>query len=197
KEAEKLLNTTTPALAKAQAKWEEATRARLDSLRSDWTPLRPTKAVSARGERGATLTVQDDLSVLTSGVNADKDTYVVSVTTSQKEITGIRLEALAHPGFGNKSLSRANGNFVLTGFTVGGGGPGGNASGGADPRGAADLRAAGLPGRVAGGGKGGRGGGGGGSRPPPHRPRRVRLRQADPRRPRHDAHRPHGPRLAV
>jgi hypothetical protein len=33
-------------------------------------------------------------------------------------VTGIRLEALTHDSFGNKSLSRANGNFVLSEFEV-------------------------------------------------------------------------------
>src|SRR6185436_5783830 len=36
----------------------------------------------------------------------------------REKITGLRLEALTHETFGNKSLSRGNGNFVLTGFEV-------------------------------------------------------------------------------
>jgi hypothetical protein len=65
-----------------------------------------------------TLTVQEDFSVLGSGKNPDKDIYSITLVTDRKGITGIRLEALTDASHANKSLSRAGGNFVLSGFEV-------------------------------------------------------------------------------
>jgi hypothetical protein len=62
--------------------------------------------------------VQDDLSVLSTGPNPDKDVYTITLKPDQQEITGIRLDTLTHPSLTNKSLSKANGNFVLTSFEV-------------------------------------------------------------------------------
>jgi hypothetical protein len=109
------LSKHTPELDAVQTEWEKKALAQLAIERDAWTIIKPERAAS-KGE--ATLTVQDDLSVLTSGKNPDKDVYTVTFPTDRKQITGIRLEALTHPSFGNKSLSRANGNFVLTGFEV-------------------------------------------------------------------------------
>src|SRR5262249_59031036 len=79
------------------------------------TVIRPVNAASAGG---ATLTVQDDQSVLASGSNAATDTYTITLETDCCQITGIRLDALTHPSFPNKGLARGNGNFVLTRFEV-------------------------------------------------------------------------------
>src|SRR5262249_42568599 len=99
----------------AQTRWEQEAKARLKNAQDDWTVVRPEKPVSS-GD--ATLVVQPDLSVLSTGKNPAKDNYVVTLRTDQKQITGIRLEALAHPSFGNPGLARGNGNFVLTQFEV-------------------------------------------------------------------------------
>jgi hypothetical protein len=117
----KVLTTPTKEVSAGQARWEGLERARLSKARPSWTAVRPEKAVSS-GK--ATLTVQDDLSVLSGGTNPAKDTYTVTLKTDLKNITGIQLEALTHPTFGNKSLSRGNGNFVLTRFAVSAAGPG-------------------------------------------------------------------------
>jgi hypothetical protein len=109
------LTKQTPELDAAQAEWEKKAITHLAAEKEAWTVIKPEKATS-KGD--ATLTVQDDLSVLSSGKNPDKDLYTVTLPTDRKQITGIRLEALTHPTFGNKSLSRSNGNFVLTGFEV-------------------------------------------------------------------------------
>jgi hypothetical protein len=104
-----------PELGPAQAIWEQEAKARLGSGQLDWITLKPQKVASSGG---ATLTVQPDLSVLSSGKNPARDNYTVTLATDQQGITGIRLEALTHPSFGNQSLSRSNGNFVLTDFEV-------------------------------------------------------------------------------
>ncbi|MFL5244151.1 MAG: PSD1 and planctomycete cytochrome C domain-containing protein [Gemmataceae bacterium] len=104
-----------PELAAEQAQWEQKARADLAKSAGGWKKLKPEKAVS---RDGATLTIQDDLSVLSSGKNPDKDAYTVTLATEQRHLTAIRLEALTHPTLTNKSLSRANGNFVLTDFEV-------------------------------------------------------------------------------
>lgn len=111
----KLMVTPTPELAAAQTKWESQARSELSTQQSAWNLLTPAAAVS---EGGATLTVQDDQSVLSSGANPAKDTYVVTLMTDLPRVTGLRLEALMHPSLTNGSLSRANGNFVLTRFEV-------------------------------------------------------------------------------
>jgi hypothetical protein len=109
------LTKPSPEIEAAQAEWEKKAQAQIAAERDAWTPIKPDKAVS-KGE--ATLTIQDDLAVLSSGKNPEKDSYTVTLPTDRKQITGIRLEALTNPNFGNKSLSRANGNFVLTGFEI-------------------------------------------------------------------------------
>ncbi len=109
------LDQPRPDLEEARACWEEQARAALTDGRDDWVLVRPEKAVSSGG---ATLTAQPDLSVLSGGKNPAKDTYTLTVPTDRKGITGLRLEALPHPSFGNAGLSRGNGNFVLTGVEV-------------------------------------------------------------------------------
>src|SRR5262249_52009575 len=98
-----------------QAAWEKQTLADVETTRTMWAPIKPEKVTSAGG---MTFTVKDDLSVLGSGTNPSKERYTITLATDQKGITGIRLEALTEPSHANKSLSRANGNFVLTGFEV-------------------------------------------------------------------------------
>lgn len=105
----------TPELVEAQAKWVEATAADLAAGKSVWTAVKPERADSAGG---ATLTVLDDLSVLSSGKNPDNDTYTVTLRTDLARVTAIELGALTHPTMKNGGLSRANGNFVLTGVEV-------------------------------------------------------------------------------
>lgn len=109
------LATQTPELEAAQAKWELAAKDELAKNVSAWTPVKPEKAES---QGGATLETKDDLSVLSTGANPAQDTYSITLSTDQEKLTGIRLEALTDESLFNKSLSRGNGNFVLTGFEV-------------------------------------------------------------------------------
>src|SRR5262245_23028777 len=63
-ELRKKLDLPTEALAFAQKEWEATAKAELASAKSSWSAVRPAKATG-----GATLTVQDDSSVLASGAN--------------------------------------------------------------------------------------------------------------------------------
>jgi hypothetical protein len=94
-----------------------------------WLQSRPTRPHPAvwrilelatyRSQNGATLTPQDDGSVLASGTNPDTDTYVLTAHTQLQGITSIRLEALADPSMVRGGPGRAgNGNFALTDLRI-------------------------------------------------------------------------------
>ena len=74
-------------------------------------------SITARG--GAKFTDLKDGSWLASGANPAADTYTLTTTTSARQITGIKLEALTHESFPAKGPGRAsNGNFALSRITV-------------------------------------------------------------------------------
>ncbi|MES2792845.1 MAG: PSD1 and planctomycete cytochrome C domain-containing protein, partial [Planctomycetota bacterium] len=102
-------------LADDQAKWEKVATADLANNKPVWAVTKPLQSESV-GK--ATLTIQEDQSVLSSGANPAKETYVVTLATELPRITGLRLEALTHPTLNKGGLSRSNGNFVLTGIEV-------------------------------------------------------------------------------
>jgi mono/diheme cytochrome c family protein len=102
---------TSPELDQAQVAWENEAKSELGSTASIWQIAKPEK-VESSGR--ATLEVQDDLSVLATGENPAKDNYTVTLPTAEGKLTGVRLEALTDKRLTNSSLSRANGNFVLT-----------------------------------------------------------------------------------
>ena len=69
---------------------------------------------------GATLTKQDDGSILASGKNPDFDTYTLVANTDLVGLTALRLEALSHPSLVKNGPGRAdNANFDLTDVKVG------------------------------------------------------------------------------
>jgi hypothetical protein len=109
------LRQVDPGLRPARAAWESDLVARLTAGSPAWSLVRPGQAQSAAG---ATLTIQDDLSVLASGLNPDHDTYTVSLALHPGHWTALRLEVLRHPTHVKESLSRANGNIVLTGVEI-------------------------------------------------------------------------------
>jgi len=102
---------TTPELTEGLAKWATATRDELLRGQQNWQALKPISLASANGQ---TLSIQEDLSALTSGENPAKDTYTIELRPAPGMLTAVRLEALVDESLSNKSLSRANGNFVLT-----------------------------------------------------------------------------------
>lgn len=80
-----------------------------------WQPLDASELKSAAG---ATLTKQDDQSIVASGKLA-KDVYTITAPVSLKEITGIKLEAISDPSLPAKGPGRAmNGNFVVNELKV-------------------------------------------------------------------------------
>ena len=115
------LNTQTPELDAALARWEALQKEELTKAVGAWIVVKPEKADSTGG---STLQIQDDASVLSSGANPAQDSYTVTLSADGLspdkgvKVTGLRLEALTHDSLANKGLSRANGNFVLTGVTV-------------------------------------------------------------------------------
>ncbi len=101
---EAMLNTQTPALDDALAKWETA--------QVKWTGLEPSGALS---ENGTELTIRDDHSVLGSGTLPDTDTYTVTLKGAPAGTRAFRIEALPDDSLPKKGPGRAgNGNFVIT-----------------------------------------------------------------------------------
>ncbi len=96
------------------AKWKswEQTEAENYRRQAGWQIL---DIAEAKSQGGATLTPQEDGSLLASGKNPDFDVYTLTAKTELRGITGIRLEALAHPTFVGAGPGRAkNGNIDLT-----------------------------------------------------------------------------------
>lgn len=94
-----------------QAAWEQSIPS------TAWTVIEPT---SYESKGGATLALQDDLSILATGKNPNKETYVVTLPLAgEKPITAIRVDALTHPSMvGNGPGRSSNGNAVLTNVSV-------------------------------------------------------------------------------
>jgi cytochrome c553 len=97
------------------AAWEQ-TRGEEAVGQSPWLVL---DLLEFKSEGGATLTKQPDGSLLASEKNPDFDTYTFVAHTTLENITGIKLEALAHPSFVKGGPGRAaNGNIALTDFRI-------------------------------------------------------------------------------
>ncbi|MBD3672827.1 MAG: DUF1553 domain-containing protein [Planctomycetaceae bacterium] len=95
------------------AQWES--RVKTDE-KTHWQVVLPTEMKSTGG---ATLTIQDDRSVLAGGKNPVKEEYVVDLDIDAEAVSAIRLEALKDPSTVNGGTGRgSNGNFVLTEFVV-------------------------------------------------------------------------------
>jgi hypothetical protein len=98
-------------LTQAQASWEAELR-----QPPYWTVLRPE---TAHSESGATLTVEDDGSVLVSGPIPDTDAYTLLAEADLKQTTALRLEVLVHDSLPGGGPGRAtDGGFVLSQFSV-------------------------------------------------------------------------------
>jgi hypothetical protein len=109
---QQVINTETPALQEAQAKWERDMMA----AQVTWTILDPEAFASAAG---ATLTKLSDKSILAGGKTPEKDTYIVTASTDLRGITAVRLETLIDPSLPLRAAGRGeSGDFVLTGFEV-------------------------------------------------------------------------------
>ena len=106
------LKRSTPELEAAQTAWEAKTSREMIS----WSDLDPVSYFSLGG---AELTHQEDGSLLASGPNPGRETYVVVTDTQVEGITAIRLETLTDPSFPHGGSSRSSdGEFILTEFEV-------------------------------------------------------------------------------
>jgi len=83
---------------------------------SVWAPLKLTSFASAGG---ATLTQQEDGSLLAGGESPSDDTYTIAAKTDLAGTSGIRLELLPDPTLPGGGPGRAeNGNFMLNELRV-------------------------------------------------------------------------------
>ncbi len=92
----------------ARAAWEEEQRQRA----RQWEILRPETMTS---EGGATLTLQEDGSVLVSGISPAVDITTLTARTSLKRVSAVRIEVLTDPSLprGGPGRSLNNGNLAL------------------------------------------------------------------------------------
>jgi mono/diheme cytochrome c family protein len=111
-----------PEVDAAQAEWEKTAVADAGGGKVEWAVLDPSE-VKSKG--GATLTEQSDGAVQATGENPLQDTYTFTAETDLKEVTAIRLEALADERFKSGGPGRSdNGNIVLTEVRLAAGAPG-------------------------------------------------------------------------
>ena len=107
-----VLDTSTPELEAAQAKWEGEVK----GAEANWTVLRPSRYTSLGG---ATLKLSSDQSVLAGGKNPEADTYTIEAQVDRTAVTGVRIEVLSHPSLPHGGPGRdPDGNFFLSDFEV-------------------------------------------------------------------------------
>ncbi len=106
------LNTPTPELADAQAKWE----AELER-RPEWVVVEPG---TLKAESGACLEVQPDRSIRVAGDGKPAhETYTITSELDAAGLVAFRLEAIPDPTLPKQGAGRAaDGNFVLSHFAV-------------------------------------------------------------------------------
>ncbi len=93
-----------------------AAEAAIDPASFRWIVTVPQQSKSSGG---ATITPQEDGSLLLSGKNPDHETLTVTLATDLPSVTGLRIEALSHPSLKKGGPGRAdNGNFCLSDLTV-------------------------------------------------------------------------------
>jgi cytochrome c553 len=85
------------------------------------TPLEwiTPEIISVKSAGGATISKQDDGSVLFGGKNPTTETLTFELATEEREIRSLRIEALSHPSLVRGGPGRAaNGNFALSNLSV-------------------------------------------------------------------------------
>lgn len=99
-----ILDSSTPQLEEEQRTWEQT--------QVQWLVQAPA-SLQSKGD--ATLTLQDDQSVLASGESPADDVYTLKLEELPNSITALRLEVIPDLQLPNQGSGRAsNGNFVLT-----------------------------------------------------------------------------------
>ncbi|MSU36303.1 MAG: DUF1553 domain-containing protein [Pedosphaera sp.] len=103
---EKIVQTLTPELVKAQTDWEKTLEGDLK-----WEPLKPT---IVKSKAGATVSQEADGTVqVERGGKTDVYTVEMSVTVADK-LTAFRLEALPDEKLPGRGVGHADGNFVVS-----------------------------------------------------------------------------------
>ncbi len=107
------LDTLRAELAARLPAWE----AELKSAASHPLEFHPVELLGATSAAGATLKQLSDGSYLVDGKNPQVDKITIKARSDRKQITGFRLEALAHDALGGRGPGRTeHGNFVLSEF---------------------------------------------------------------------------------
>lgn len=109
------LGATTNRMAITQAKWEETLLTTLEAGELEWVPLKPIHYTS---QKGSTLSLTKDLSLIASGKNPDNEVYTTTVATDRELITGIRLEITQPSPKSDDDSASSPESFVLTEFTI-------------------------------------------------------------------------------
>ena len=118
--AERKLAELTPKLEKTRAElaagvpeWESAIRA----PQSAPLEFHPVELVAVESSAGAEFKQLSDGSYLVAGKTPEVDKYTITARSDLNEVTGFRIEALAHPSLGGRGPGRTeHGNFVLSEF---------------------------------------------------------------------------------
>jgi hypothetical protein len=101
-----------PGIANKMADWES----KMKSVEREWKVLEPSAYYAAVGTK---FTKLEDKSLLATGSNPGVSEYTVTCKTTLKGITAFRIEALTDPNLPYNGPGRAaNGNFVLSEFTI-------------------------------------------------------------------------------
>jgi mono/diheme cytochrome c family protein/uncharacterized membrane protein len=109
----KQLEAPMPETDANQTRWEADWT---QNLATRWLILTPTIASATNG---TTLVIQNDQSVLASGTNPATEIYIVESTCRESQLTGLRIEAMAHASQAANLPGRAsNGNYVLSDLTL-------------------------------------------------------------------------------
>ncbi len=119
-EANEKLAKLRPKLAKLRAKhaagvaaWE----ADLKAAPASPVEFHPVELISAESQAGAELKLLSDGSYLVTGKNPDVDRLTLTVRSDLPQITGLRVETLAHDSLQGRGPGRSgHGNFVLGEF---------------------------------------------------------------------------------
>ncbi|MEO8662243.1 MAG: PSD1 and planctomycete cytochrome C domain-containing protein, partial [Bryobacteraceae bacterium] len=108
KEIEARLKTATPELDRLQTEWERAVQA----AGSDWQALKPARLEAVSGTQ---LALQGDGSVLASGENPLRETFLLEGSTNLHKLSGVRIEALPDASLPHGGPGRdVYGNFIIS-----------------------------------------------------------------------------------
>ncbi len=100
----------------AQEKWEAATQGRI-ARAAHGIAWNPQMLLEVRSDGGAFFEVPARQVRALAMVPAI-DTYTITVAPEEKQLTGLRVDAFAHPQNPNGGLSNSNGNFIVTELEV-------------------------------------------------------------------------------